>query len=117
MLKIINGTFENGCGVTIHDTETDNYYHKVVYKNSIEHNGKLYYKEDFKKQNILEIPKQYKHEYVSCLPIELESQIMEEVKKEIRTLFLTDEEKQEAIENANNEKVCNLTDTIKVKFV
>lgn len=47
MLKIINGTFENGCGITIHDTETDNYYHKVVYKNSIEHNGNLYYKEDF----------------------------------------------------------------------
>ena len=49
MLKIINGTFENGCGITIHDTETDNYYHKIVYKNSIEHNGKLYYKDDFKK--------------------------------------------------------------------
>lgn len=47
MLKIINGTFENGCGITIHDTEIDNYYHKVVYKNSIEHNGNLYYKEDF----------------------------------------------------------------------
>lgn len=115
MLRIINGTFENGCGITIHDTETDNYYHKVVYKNSIEHKGKLYSKDDFEK--ILEIPKQYKHEYVSCLPIELESQIMEEVKKEIRTLFLTDEEKQEAIENANNEKVCNLTETINIKFV
>lgn len=47
MLKIIKGTFEEGNGITIHDTETDNYYHKVVYKNSIEHNGKLYYKEDF----------------------------------------------------------------------
>ena len=30
----------------IKDTETNEYYHKVVYKNSIEHNGKLYYKED-----------------------------------------------------------------------
>ena len=46
MLKIINGTFENGCGITIHDTETNSYYHKVVYKNSIEHNDKLYYKKD-----------------------------------------------------------------------
>lgn len=46
MLKIIKGTFEEGNGITIKDTETNNYYHKVVYKNSIEHNGKLYYKED-----------------------------------------------------------------------
>ena len=65
----------------------------------------------------MKIPKQYKYEYVSCLPIELESQIMEEVKKEIETLLLTDEEKKEAIENANNEKVCNLTDTIKIEWV
>ena len=115
MLKIINGTFEEGNGITIHDTETDNYYHKVVYKNSVEINGKIYYKVDFEK--ILKIPKQYKHEYVSCLPIELESRIMEEVKKEIETLLLTDEEKQEAIENANNEKVCNLTETINIKFI
>ena len=47
MLKIINGTFEEGNGITIKDTETNKYYHKVVYKNSIEHNGKLYYKDDF----------------------------------------------------------------------
>ena len=66
---------------------------------------------------MLKIPKQYRNEYVSCLPIELESQLMEEVKKEIKTLVITEEEKQEAIENANNEKVCNLTDTINIKFV
>ena len=47
MLEIINGSFEEGCGITIKDTETNNYYHKVVYKNSIEHNGELYYKDDF----------------------------------------------------------------------
>ena len=46
MLKIIKGTFEEGNGIIIKDTETNEYYHKVVYKNSIEHNGKLYYKED-----------------------------------------------------------------------
>ena len=66
---------------------------------------------------MLKIPKQYKYEYVSCLPIELESQTMEEVKKEIKTLLLTEEEKQKAIENANNEKVCNLTETSNIKFV
>lgn len=65
----------------------------------------------------MKIPKQYRHEYVSCLPIDLEHAVMEEVKKAINTLLLTDEEKQEAIENANNEKVCNLTDTIEIQFV
>ena len=52
MLKIINGTFEEGNGITIHDTKTDNYYHKVVHKNSVEINGKLYYKEDFKTKEV-----------------------------------------------------------------
>ena len=55
----------------------------------------------------MKINKQYKHEYVSCLPEELENKIMNEVKKVVSTLLLTDEEKQEAIENANNERVCN----------
>ena len=65
----------------------------------------------------MKINKQYKHEYVSCLPSELESKIMNEVKKTVTTLPLTDEEKQEAIESANNEKVCNLTDTIEIEFI
>lgn len=119
MLKIINGTFAEGNGITIHDTDTDNYYHKVVYKNSVEINGALYYKDDFEKRSDgnLRVPKQYKHEYVCCLPIELEQTIITQVKKEIATLNLTEEEKEEAIENANNEKVCNLTETINIKFV
>ena len=66
---------------------------------------------------MLKIQKQYKHEYVSCLPIKLESKIMEEVKKVIDTLLLSDSEKKEAIENAQCEKVCNLTDTISIKFI
>lgn len=65
----------------------------------------------------MKIPKQYKHEYVCCLPVELESRIMQEIKKEVVTLLLTDAEKEEAIENANNEKVCNLTDTISIEFI
>lgn len=48
MLKIICGTFKNGCGISIHDTETDNFYHKVVYKDSVEINGALYNIDDFK---------------------------------------------------------------------
>lgn len=47
MLKIISGTFENGNGILIKDTENNEYYHKTVYKNSIAHKEKLYYKEDF----------------------------------------------------------------------
>ena len=66
---------------------------------------------------MLKIQKQYMHEYVSCVPIHLKSQIMEEVKKVIDTLLLSDSEKKEAIENAQCEKVCNLTDTIDIKFI
>ena len=66
---------------------------------------------------MLKIPKQYKYDYTCCLPEKLERQVMQEVKKEVANLLLTDSEKQEAIENANNEKVCNLTDTISIEFI
>lgn len=46
MLEIISGTFENGCGVTIHDTKTDKYYNSLVYKDSIIIEGNTYYKND-----------------------------------------------------------------------
>lgn len=46
MLEIISGTFENGYGITIHDTKTDKYYHSIVYKNSIIIEGNTYYKDD-----------------------------------------------------------------------
>ena len=68
-------------------------------------------------RNYMKIPKQYRHEHVSCLPIELEHEVMKEVKKAIDTLLLTDEEKQNAIESADCEKLCNLTDTIEIEFV
>ena len=66
---------------------------------------------------MLKIPQKYSHEYVCCLPIELEQAIMKEVKKEVTKLHLSDSEKEEAIENANNEKICNLTDTINFEWV
>ena len=66
---------------------------------------------------MLKIPKKYKYEYVSCLPIELEKSIMKEIKKEIEILLLTEEEKKEVIESANNEKLCNLTDTIQIEWI
>ena len=67
--------------------------------------------------NAIKISKQYSSEYVCCLPKQLESKIMSKVKKAISSLLLTDFEKQEAIENAYNEKVTNLTDTIKIEWV
>lgn len=63
------------------------------------------------------VSKQYKHKYVCCLPKELEQAVMNEVKKSINSLHLTDEEKQEAIQNANDSKVCDLTDTIEIEFI
>lgn len=46
MLEIISGTFENGCSVTIKDTETDKYYCSLVYKDSIIIESNTYYKND-----------------------------------------------------------------------
>lgn len=63
------------------------------------------------------IPKMYKFEPVCCIPADLEYRIMTKIKKEVASLLLTDIEKKEAIENANNEKIINLTDTIKIKFI
>lgn len=63
------------------------------------------------------IPKQYAHKYVSCLPESLENVIMNAVRKAVSGLHLTESEKADAIENANCSKVCDLTDTINIKFV
>lgn len=65
----------------------------------------------------MKIPKQYQYEYVSCLPQALERQIMTAVSKKISNLLLNKEEKQEAIENANCSKVCDLEDTIQIEYV
>lgn len=65
----------------------------------------------------MKIPRKLQHEYVSCLPQSLEKQIMTEVRRNISELLLNKEEKQEAIENANCSKVCDLEDTIKIQYV
>lgn len=64
----------------------------------------------------MKISKIYQHEYVSCLPQSLENKIMTEIKRNISQL-LSKEETQEAIENANCSKVCDLEDTIQIQFV
>lgn len=45
-MKIISGTFADGCGVIVYNKETNQMYHKVVYKGYIEIDGKIYRKED-----------------------------------------------------------------------
>ena len=65
----------------------------------------------------MNIPKQYKHEYVSCLPKTLEAIVMNAIRNAVSKLCLTESEKEEAIENAKCSKVCDLTDTINIHFV
>ena len=43
-MKLISGTFENGCGVIVGDK--DGFYHVVVIDDCITIDGKKYYKED-----------------------------------------------------------------------
>ena len=51
MLKIVQGSFLEGCGVIVRDTETDNIYHLLVHKEQktdrlfVEIGEKKYYKE------------------------------------------------------------------------
>ena len=66
---------------------------------------------------MIKINKELSHEFVCYLPQELEAKIMKEVRKEIATLLLTEDEKQEAIQNANDSKLCDLTDTITIEFI
>lgn len=66
---------------------------------------------------MIKILKQYANEYVACLPVSCETEIMDEVINTIHELHLSEEKKAAAIEDANNEKVCNLTDTIEIEFI
>ena len=51
MLKIIQGSFIEGCGVIVNDTETDEFYHLLVHKEKetdklfVEIGEKKYYEE------------------------------------------------------------------------
>ena len=66
---------------------------------------------------MLKVPKKYSHEYVCCVPADLENKIMEEVRKAVSKLYLTGKEKDRAVTDASTEKICNLTDLIKINFV
>lgn len=65
----------------------------------------------------IKILKQYANEYVACLPVSYEKEIMNTVTNAVHELYLFEEKKAAAIEDANNEKVCNLTDTIEIEFI
>ena len=64
----------------------------------------------------MNIPKKFKYEYVCCLPKSIEAAIMKRVEKAIHSLLLSEEEKQQALEDANTLKVCDLTETIEICF-
>lgn len=67
---------------------------------------------------MVRLEKKYLHGYYLCqLPRIKQDAIMREVKKVVNTLLLDDVKKKEAIENAECEKVCNLTDTIDFEWV
>lgn len=65
----------------------------------------------------MKIPKIYSGEYLCCLPPELYRSIIGAVELAISKLYLSESEKQNAIYNANCEKLYNLTDTINIVFI
>lgn len=65
----------------------------------------------------MKILTKYRVKYISCLPQSLQYQIMAEVKRNISQLLLNKEEKQEAIEDAHNSKICNLEELIHIEYI
>lgn len=65
----------------------------------------------------MKIPMEYHELYTCQLPTALYNEVMKEVEKEVSTLLLTDQGKEDAIEQAEYEKIKNLTDLIKIEFV
>ena len=66
----------------------------------------------------IKLEEKYLHGYYLCqLPQEKQDEIMEEVRRVVDELLLTEKEKKEAIENAECEKVCSLTDTVEFEWI
>ena len=65
----------------------------------------------------MKIPNKYRFEYVNCLPQKLEVLIMSKINTTVSGLPLNQKEKMQAVENANGSKLCDLEDTIKIKYV
>lgn len=65
----------------------------------------------------MRIPKIYSGEYLCCLTPELYRSIIDAVELAISKLYLSENDKKEALYNANCEKLYNLTDTINIVFI
>ena len=65
----------------------------------------------------MKISKIYSGEYLCCLPPELYRVIIDAVEIAISKLYLSENDKKEALYNANCEKLYNLTDTIDLIFI
>lgn len=67
---------------------------------------------------MIKLEKKYLHGYYLCqLPQEKQDEIMTEIRRVVDILLLDENEKQEAIENAKCEKICNLTDTVEFEWI
>lgn len=66
----------------------------------------------------IKLEEKYLHGYYLCqLPQDKQDEIMTEVRRVVDTLLLDENEKAEAIKNAECEKICNLTDTVDFEWV
>lgn len=70
-----------------------------------------------KEVDAMKISKIYSGEYLCCLPPELYRVIIDAVELAISKLYLSEDDKKEALYNANCEKLYNLTDTIDLIFI
>ena len=116
--------YENGVEEIVTETQLQEYFDTTESLEEQKSQGTTYetWLEELTHMQILnlykiEVPSIYRHEYVCCLPSRLERVIMKEVRETISELLLSDAEKASAIENANNSKVCDLTDTIEIVFI
>lgn len=65
---------------------------------------------------MLKVDKEYANRYVGCLPEKVQKEIKDKVEESLNTLSLSKKEKEEALTNAMNSKVCDLTNTIEIEF-
>lgn len=65
----------------------------------------------------MRIERKYSEMYVCCLPCDIYHTIIDAVELAINQLHISENDKKEALYNANCEKLYNLTDTINLIFV
>lgn len=65
----------------------------------------------------IKISKRYRFEYVCNIPSHIKYIIMQSIKKSVKNLLLDKKEKMEAIENAENSKICDLEELIHIEYI